>query len=237
MHSPDTDHPELLERYRRGELTAEDEERFEELLLTDAAFQDAVEADLRFADALRSLGDAGELPAPAVGGDLADRRRPRRWQPLAWAASIALALLPALFLMRENAPLTNAARAADQAAAEVDALRRQLDDATRPRAHLPLVRLSPVRSDAEAPYRIRPGEDPEWVVLVVEPPEPLAPPYAIALEDGDGATVWTGDAVQLDAYGTLTLSFYSPQLADGRHRLRATGDDGATFHTAFDIRR
>ncbi|MEM8996966.1 MAG: hypothetical protein AAGF23_19440, partial [Acidobacteriota bacterium] len=111
------------------------------------------------------------------------------------------------------------------------------DEATRPRAHLPLLRLAPVRSDGDAPYRLGLGDEPEWVVLVVEPPEPLAPPYALSLEDAAGDEVWRQEGVALDAYGALTVSLYSPTLAAGVHRLRAVGDDGVTFSTAFDIRR
>ncbi|MEO1083415.1 MAG: hypothetical protein AAFY88_04170, partial [Acidobacteriota bacterium] len=120
---------------------------------------------------------------------------------------------------------------------EVDALRRQLDEATRPRTHLPLLRLEPVRSDGDATYRLSLGEEPEWVVLVVEPPEPLSPPYVVSLQDAAGGDIWRQDGVDLDAYGTLTVSLYSPTLAAGLHRLRAVGDDGVSFSTAFDIRR
>ncbi|MEO1370117.1 MAG: hypothetical protein AAFX50_23285, partial [Acidobacteriota bacterium] len=135
------------------------------------------------------------------------------------------------------ADAVRAAEAATPPAAEIAELRRQLEEATRPRAHLPLLRLEPVRSDGDAPYRLSLGDGPEWVVLVVEPPGPPEPPYALSVEDAAGGEVWRAEGVALDAYGALTVSLYSPTLAAGVHRLRAVGDDGAPFSITFDIRR
>ncbi|MEO1368524.1 MAG: hypothetical protein AAFX50_15225, partial [Acidobacteriota bacterium] len=61
-HHSQSDEHDFLLRYLRGELTPSEEERFEERLLTSEAYQDEVEADLRFGDALRSLHPTGELP-------------------------------------------------------------------------------------------------------------------------------------------------------------------------------
>lgn len=250
MNHPQIDEQEVLARYLSGELTLEDEERFEDHLLNCGQCQDGVEADLRFQSALRSLQATDDLPetAPAPSGSAGTLSRPqgpapparsqgRLWQPFAWAASVLIALLPAVLLERENRQLQEALEATAPAAASVDLLRLELEEATRPRAHLPLLRLESVRSNADAPYRLSLGDAAEWVILVVEPPEPLSPPYAVTLDDAEGDALWRQDGVDLDAYATLTLSLYSPTLAAGTHRLHAVAADGSRFTTSFDIRR
>ena len=240
------DTQEIVARYLNGELDPEDEERFEEELLTNTAYQDALEAEQRIATAMRSLEATGDLPVShsttspptPVAAQAVRPAKQRRWQPLAWAASIVLALSPALFLSLENARLGEQLQdRADVEAlqSELDALRSTVRDATRPQVDLPLLRLNPVRSEGETPYRLTLGEKPQWIVLVLEPPEPLGERYALELSSPSGERR-SLEAV-IDAYGALTLSLYSAQLEDGVYSIEASSASGAPFRTAVEFRR
>lgn len=244
MQHPQIDKEEIVTRYLSGELGPDEQESFELHLLTCAACQDELEADQRFSAALRSLEATGDLPAPAAEPPAARPpalRRRRDWRPLAWAASVLIALLPALFLSRENSRLEEELRrgAADTELAalqaEIDTLRSAVRDATRPRVGLPLLRLEPVRSEGEAPYRLTLAQEPEWVVLLIEPPEPLAERYVLSLEEPDGGV--REFEVEPDAYGVLTLSLFSAEIEAGYHQLRARSPTGASFTTAVEFRR
>ena len=96
MDHPEIDRHQIVDRYLRRELSTEEEARFEEHLLTCGECLDAVEAEERFGMALGQVAERGELPEAA----------PRsRHVPLAWAASILIALLPAWLLYRQSGEL------------------------------------------------------------------------------------------------------------------------------------
>lgn len=234
----------IIERYVTGRLTADEEERFEEHYLDCPECLDRLEE----ADALRrglartAAEDAARsgpaAPARRRGGlgSLGGLRGPR----LAAAAVVAAALLaglatPTLLLQRRVGELETA-----------------LDDALRPRAGTPVLRLGPERStgggapDAPPSRRLTLDGD-GWAVLSLDAPRTAdgraAGVFRVTLEGPAGQSVWSDGSVVPDARGRVIVALPFRLLEPGVQTIRlepdpTSGDStGSPAVYRFDVRR
>lgn len=250
MDHPRIDDEDIVGRYGRGELEGEEADAFEDHLLVCTVCQRALESEERFAEGIRTLGERGELGEAETGPESSAQRAPSGKWALAWAASVLLALLPTWFVLRQNQALEDrlveATKASEPASsmastAELEALREQLKKATRPRVDAPILRLAPTRSagsESEPVHRLTLSAEPEWIILLLEPPEPLAERYTLELEGPEGESAWEQESAVPDARGALPILLWSEDLEAGIHHLRATPEDGgSTFEVAVRLLR
>ena len=206
----------VVERYVAGKLEPEDVARFEEHYLDCAACIDAVE------DAERLHRGLGRIAAQETVEALAARRiallawSRSRWAPLAMAALVVLALLPAGWQYRRSSVLS-----------------RQLEEERRPQVNTPVVSLVPFRDSGfgESPVQeLSLAAEPEWIVLSLEPGGPGFPLYRATLLDAGGEVVWEVEGLEPNDLGALSVAVHSSWLAPGEYDLALEGlaEGGAT---------
>jgi anti-sigma factor RsiW len=216
MDHEDIEAGNLVERYVLGRLPVDEQIRFEEHF---AGCPACIE-ELEMARELRAgLGEvAAEDARLVLGGSLA-AILVRRWR---WIAplGIALLLLPALWLARQN-----------------HSLRGDLEDLRRPLANVPTFLLDVAR-DAEAPVpvlEIPAGQS--WLALSVEvqpiAASPIAAPsgvesYGVTLEDASGRVLWREEALEPNLWGILLVTLPRAFLPPGEYRLVLRPADGDT---------
>ena len=121
-----------IDRYLRNELSAEDETRFENALLTSAKLQDELESTLAIRRVLQLETDA---PEPQRQARAAASRLPFPWVTVALAARLVLAVLSGLMYWYVSHEMAN--------------LRSGLETLVRPHAHQIVVPLDIMRSAGE----------------------------------------------------------------------------------------
>lgn len=122
-----------VDRYVRDELSAEDELAFEEQLLEDPALQQQVEAALGIKEALKlDELDEDNQDSTTVDGPLQPKASGNSWTPLAFAASVLLAVASTTLLWRANI--------------ESDGLRQQLNEMQQPRTNMLKISVDIMRS-------------------------------------------------------------------------------------------
>lgn len=199
----------VVERYVTGKLEPEDEAGFEEHYLDCAACVGAVE------DAERLYGGLSRVAAEETAETLAARRiaflawTRSRWAPLAMAALVVLAVLPAGWQYRRSSLLS-----------------RQLAEARRPQGNTPVISLVPFRDSGfgEAPAQeLSLGPEPEWIVLSLEPGGAEYPRYRATLFDSEEEVAWEVEGLEPDPVGALTVSVHSSWLGPGEYELALEG--------------
>ena len=193
---------QVVERYLKGALTADEEQAFEEAYLGDPVLLDELQAAERLRAGFQDLDGAGVLERP----------RPRWLQALASpqyaaAASVLLAamLVVSGALYRENMSLREGGLAMEPAV-------------TR------LVPLVSVRGGAPNELAA-PGND-EWTVLLLDPGFTEYDTYRAVLErlmDGASEEVWRRSDLTLTYEGTIAMGLPGRLLSPGEYAARLEG--------------
>lgn len=218
MDHPNIEDQNVVDRYLAGELSADDEARFEEHLFACADCLEQVEAgeDLRLGMrevAAQDTARAAQVTQAAGLGFLAWLGRRRGL----WAAGLtSLGLVAGLLV----AALFQGAPGPTETGA--------------PSADLAFVSLGVVRGAEPVTVSLDPARP--WVLLSVELPPGVADSYAVSLidDEGDGGILWRDDAVAPDPYDALTVVVPSSFLAPGRYRVRVAAS-GSTEVTELPL--
>jgi hypothetical protein len=197
----------IVELYVTGRLPPDQQREFEIHMLSCPRCTDAIEEagllrqGLRLTDGLVEPRRDTARPAGVLERWFAGR------PALAAAAVLAIGVLPAtvvwLNLRGVSSPGT------------MSAVR---GDAT-------LIALAPVRSSEERPaYRVRLGETPFPLVVMLEAEPSECDRYAATLLGPTDATLWHGSGLELDAYDTVPIVIDSALLAPGDYRFELSTD-------------
>jgi hypothetical protein len=122
------------------------------------------------------------------------------------------------------------AGALDQERRARAAAEEQLARAEKPRINLPVFILAATRGEEGASEDLNrlvltPGQD--WVVLAVELALTEHETYRATLRTTGGQKIWSGDGLQPDGQGALTVAFPSQLLPSGRYSLDVEGRTAA----------
>ena len=208
---------DVVERYVTGRLGPDELARFEAHYLGCATCCDAVEGAELLHEGLEQM--AAEETVHAVRQSLLAAVFSRMRWPMAAVLMLAVALLPASLVWRENRRLTG----------DLDTAARTLAEERQPRINTPILTLAGRRGDG-AVRQITLRREPEWIVLAVELPEPLAERYRVTLsalspspdpaQGGDSdSIIWQSSGLVPSFEGVLTLSLHSPLLPSGDYQL------------------
>jgi hypothetical protein len=220
---------QLAEGLRSLHLTADE--------VVDAAWSGARPPHL--AECPRCAADVDAITRVNAELDAASPPRARSRPAGAWLpwVGMAAALVASVGLglrvnglARENGRLSVAAAAARQAEQERDgarrentALRDELDRAARPQVNAPVVNLEPAGATrggtAGAPAEVPARAAFATLVLHVVEDRPQRA-FTAEIVDGQGRSVWKGDGLMKDAFGTLTLGVPLRLLPAGVYHVR-----------------
>lgn len=223
----------LVERYHRGDLTADEEALFEEHFFSCPQCQARLEAAQDFQDGLRDVAarDAaravGAMTAGAAGAASAVAAR-RRWL---WpVALVLLAALPGWWLLFRDRDVVQeqVATVPERPAVEIDASIREVTE-------LPVFLLTTLRSGDDEPATVISADqaDGPLSLAVDAGDDSLDAPYdayRVTILDAGGATLLRRDGLQPNALEVVSLTFPAGFLPPGTHRLVLEGvlEGGAT---------
>ncbi len=222
---------EIIERYVRNQLGAEERKAFEEHYFTCEECFDKLEATEQFIAGVRDAGSRGLLAGEAGG-------RARRWIWSGWlvpsfAASACAAVVLAAFsgwLYFSEMPRMR--QQLSQSAAELRAqrearatLERQIASSIQAEGNLPLVMLQATRDVQAAPNEVSVPPGAKHLVLWVEVPAGKSNRFRLELDTADNRPVETVDNLQRNTYGAVAVSLPVEALQPGDYRVRLTSQE------------
>jgi anti-sigma factor RsiW len=231
MHQ-DIEGQEIIERYVRNQLTAEERQAFEEHFFgCDECFE-KLQITERFIAGLDDAGNRGLLDsAPSAG--VAPAHTWGSWMFPAFAASsfaaVALGVVTGWTLFFEMPQLR---RQLNQASTDVSAqreaiavLQRQASAATQAETNVPLVMLQATR-DVQAPANeaVLPAGA-AHLVLWVEVPAKNIRTFQLKVETEDHLPVITLGHLKRNSYGALAASLPAAQLQPGEFRIMLSAEE------------
>jgi hypothetical protein len=194
---------QVIERYLRGTLTADEEQAFEEAYLGDRELLDELELAERLRDGVKELGAAGGIERPLARKTWLNAPFAKQW---AAAASVLLVVSLAVSggLYRENLSL----RQGSGLTAGVN------------------MRLLPVLTLRGAPETEleAPGAD-EWAVLLVDPFTPYDSYRAVVarISGENSVAIWTVDGLEPQYQDQLAIGLPGRLLPPDRYEIVLTG--------------
>lgn len=196
-----------IDRYLRGELSPDEEARFEEAMLSDPDMQRELESAMRLRAGLKDLAARGQLSyhsAPAT-----------RW--LARAAAVAaVVMIPVMVLMLGNrgsdvggggAPDSNQPAASSSSLVQSD---------------VQLLDLYPMRSlsTPESAVQVRQSS---LLVLSLTVSDISFNQYEVRIEDHAGSLIWTEGGLPRDEVDAIVVGVSGDQLVPGEYTVRVIG--------------
>jgi hypothetical protein len=239
------------ERYVTGRLPPEEAARFEEHYLDCPACRARVEAAERLQRGLRRLAEQAATGGPDTARADRFRRSPWLGLVAAALFGVALlpAWLELRQVQRLRSDLATAREALVRgqreqgsterlnsvlgelaesrrdlaaAAAQREALAREMATDRQPQANVPVVPLTSARGGG--PVRaVKLPEKPGWVAFWVEPGDADFPAYRATLRSAEGAVTFQGSRLALNDAGALLVMVHSTALAKGAYRLEVDG--------------
>lgn len=213
------DREKIIDRYLVGELSPEDEARFEEHLFACAACLEKVQWGEELRRGLRAVA-AEDAARATVSFALAAWLQRRRPVQLAGLAALVLTLvLPSAVVLWQRAELSRLRTATPLA-----------QGLTEPMGDFLLVSLGVLR-DADV-VEVRPDPEKEAVLLSLELPAVDASHYRVTLRDAAGSVLWRGEDLEPNLYDTLLIALPSSYLEPGSYSITieettAQGDEPA----------
>lgn len=232
---------EIVEKYVRDELSAEDRRAFQEHFFGCDACFDEVQTLERFAGGVRDAAERGVIGGE-LGGGVPPRLAPRwLWSAfgLASAATIVLAVFAGWLALDQVPALRRAVkeerqireRAEAQARAAASAARAVRD--SRPQVpgniqgNIPLIVMQATRDVAAPANAVALPADAAQIVLWVETEAP-GPTFRLEVRTADrpfdqlrtGRLVHVIDGLRKNTYGALTVSLPASGLASGTYLVR-----------------
>jgi len=234
MHQ-DIKDQEIIERYVRNQLTAEERQAFEEHFFgCDECFE-KVQITERFIAGLDDAGNRGLLDS-VPSASAVPARNWGAWMFPAFTASscvaIALAVVAGWSLFLQMPQLR---RQLNQASADVSAqreaiaaLQRQMAAATQAESNVPLVMLQATRgTQASVNEAVLPAGAAR-LVLWIEAPAKNVGSFQLKVETEYHRPVITLDHLQRNSYGALAVSLPAAQLQPGEFRIMLSAEEAPT---------
>lgn len=203
----------LIERYDRGTLPAEEEERFEAHLVDCAECQDELAARRSFVRGLRAVAVEEATRAAVRGGLLAWLSRRAAVTTLAAVALLGLGLVAGRLWRQDE-------RLESRLAEPTTAAQAASTDLAAPLAGLPVVLLGVVRGEEEAPVVSPAGP---YSLAVDAGGDPRFSSYAVRVLDASGEARFEREGLLPDDLEVIQLVFPAAFLPPGDYRLVAHG--------------
>ena len=230
MHSQ-IDEQEIIERYVRNQLTAEERRDFEEHFFGCEECFEKLRTTERFIAGMRDAGSRGLLD-----GRSADSVVVRTWASWMFpalaagsCAAVALAIVVGwtlLFQMprlRQQLGQASADLSAQRQA--IAALQTQLASGTGVESNVPLVMLQATRDVEEPPNEAVLPAGAGRLVLWVEMPASKFRRFRLEVETEDHHRVMSLDHLERNSYGALAVGLPAEQLKAGEFRIMLTGEE------------
>jgi anti-sigma factor RsiW len=230
MHS-EIDEQEIIERYVRNQLTAEERRDFEEHFFGCEECFEKLRTTERFIAGMRDAGSRGLLD-----GRSADSVAVRTWASWMFpalaagsCAAVALAIVVGwtlLFQMprlRQQLGQASADLSAERQA--IAALQTQLASRTGVESNVPLVMLQATRDVEEPPNEAVLPAGAGRLVLWVEMPASKFRRFRLEVETEDHHRVMSLDHLERNSYGALAVGLPAGQLKAGEFRIMLTGEE------------
>jgi Putative zinc-finger len=235
---------EIIERYVRNQLGAEERKAFEEHYFTCEECFEKLEATERFIAGVRDAGRRGLLAGEVEGSSRGWSWS--RWLVPSFAASACAALMLAVFSgwlyfsemprMREQLSQSVAELRAQQEART--ALEQQIANSVQAEANVPLVMLQATRDVQAIPNEVSVPAEAKHLVLWVEVPPGKSNQFRLQVDTADSRSVETLDNLQRNAYGALAVSLPVEALQPGDYRIRLSnqGPPPASLLAEYKLR-
>jgi len=218
---------EIIERYVRNQLSAEERRAFEEHFFGCEECFEKLQATERFTAGIRDAGSRGlleESPSTEVG----PARTWRGWMFPALAASSCAAVLLAVAagwaLLYQVPKLRNQL---DQASAEVRtqgeaiaALQKQVASSAQAETNVPLVTLQATRDAQAPPNDATLSSDTRHLTLWIELPSSASGSFLLEISALGGRPIQTLENLKRNAYGALVVSLPAEMLQSGIYTVR-----------------
>ena len=230
MHSQ-IDEQEIIERYVRNQLTAEERRDFEEHFFGCEECFEKLRTTERFIAGMRDAGSRGLLDGRSA--DSVVVRTWASWMFPALAASscvaVALAIVAGwtlLFQMpRHRQQLGQASADLSAQRQAIAALQTQLASGTGVESNVPLVMLQATRDVEEPPNEAVLPAGAGRLVLWVEMPASKFRRFRLEVETEDHHRVMSLDHLERNSYGALAVGLPAEQLKAGEFRIMLTGEE------------
>ena len=226
MHK-DIEEQEIIERYVRNQLAAEERRAFEEHYFGCEECFERLQDTERFIAGVRDAGSRGLLEG-SLSADAPAVRRWSAWMIPALAASscaaVALAVAVAWTFFFQIPRLR---RQLDQTSADLTtqreaivALQKQVVSAAQAETNVPLVMLEATRDAQAPPNDLVLSPDAKHLTLWIELPSSTSRTFRLEIAAADSSHVQTLDDLKRNAYGALVVSLPAELLQSGIYAVR-----------------
>jgi hypothetical protein len=226
MHQ-DIEGQEIIERYVRNQLTAEERQAFEEHFFgCDECFE-KLQITERFIAGLDDAGNRGLLDS-APSTSAAPARTGGSWMFPAFAASSCVALALAIAVAWTFFyQLPRLRRQLDQTSAEMSAqreviaaLQEQAASSVQAETNVPLVMLQATRDAQAPPNDAVLSSDAKHLTLWIELPSSMSGSFLLELATAEGRHIQTLENLKRNVYGALVVSLPAGVLQSGLYTAR-----------------
>jgi hypothetical protein len=233
MMHPQIEDQEIVERYVRNQLAAEERKAFEEhFFACDDCFE-KLQATERFVAGMRDAARRGLLVGDGEG--TASTWRLGSWLVPAFGVSACTALLLAAasgWLYFAQMPKLRGQLS--QSAAELraqqqarTALEHQIAGSIQAEANVPLVMLQATRDVQAPPNEVSVPPEAKHVVLWVEVPRGKSNRFRLAVHAANNRPVEMLDNLQRNSYGALAVSLPVEALQPGDYRITLSNQESS----------
>lgn len=241
MHR-EIDEQEIIERYVRNELTAEERRGFEEHFFGCEECFEKLRTTERFIAGMRDAGRRGVLEGTSA--DATPVRPWASWVFPALAASscavVALAIVAGWTLLfqvpRLHRQLSQASADLSAQRQTIAALQPQLASGTEVESNVPLVMLQATR-DSEEPANdaVLPSEA-RHLTLWIDLPSNTSGSFLLEVNTADGRHTQTVKDLKRNAYGALVVSLPAEILQSGEYRVRLSRQEPSPITLVAEYR-
>lgn len=226
MHR-EIENQEIIERYIRNQLAAEDRRAFEEHYFGCEECFEKLQTTERFIAGVRDASSRGLLKG-SLSTDTAPLRRWSAWMIPALAtsscAAVALAVAVAWTFffqvprLRRQLDQTSADLTAQREA--ITALQKQVASAEQAETNVPLVMLQSTRDVQAQPNDIGLSPDAKHLTLWMELPSSISGTFLLEIDAANGSHIQTLDNLKRNTYGALVVSLPVERLQSGIYTAR-----------------
>jgi len=221
MHR-DIEDQEIIERYVRNQLAAEERRAFEEHFFGCEECFDKVQATERFVAGIRDAGRQGLLEGSG-SVDAPPARTQGSWMLPALAASFCAAVALALavgwtFLFQMPKLRGQIDQALTEASAQreaIAALQKQVASSPQAETNVPLVMLQATRDAQAPPNDVLLSPEAKHLTLWIELPPSMSGSFLLELATADGRHIQTLENLKRNTYGALVVSLPGEALQSG----------------------
>ena len=218
---------EIIERYIRNQLAAEERRAFEEHFFGCEECFEKLQATERFIAGIRDAGSRGLLE----GSPSADASGVRSWGswmfPALAASSCAAVVLAVAVAWTYFFQIPGLRRQLDQTSTDLTAqreaiatLQKQIASSSQTETNVPLVMLQATRDAQAPPNDIAVSRDAKHLTLWIELPSSISGSFLLEIAAADGSHIQTLDNLKRNTYGALVVTLPAGMLQSGVYTVR-----------------